>query len=161
MKFLLLLLPSLLIGFAINVSAQTGEIFGSLMDENNEPMTNAWVVFMKHGVHVDSVVTDFDGRYSVKPPGDGIYDLLLNYPGYQRKTITGVAVSSYKSIRVDGQLTTRDTTNTASWPRYNAHVPRRPPQRPLVEPEPALYKVRDVPKFNTPSRQRKSIFHRR
>ena len=81
----------LLVTFSISSFAQ--EILGTVTDNKKEPLVNATVIAKQGGVLKGSTVTDFDGKYSIKPLDPGYYDVTVTYVGYKPTTVTKVIVS--------------------------------------------------------------------
>jgi hypothetical protein len=96
LRYLLLVVLTGLVGA---VHAQ--EIAGTVLDEKKEPLISAAVQVYQGGILKGGVVTDFDGKYSVKPLEPGYYDVLVLYSGYDSMMVTGVVVAG-------GQRTTQN-----------------------------------------------------
>ncbi len=86
------------------VFAQTGEITGTVKDENGDGIPFATVVAEQNGSVVQGTSTDFDGNYTIKPLPPGKYDLKLTYIGYAEQQIQGVSVNSDKITILDAAL---------------------------------------------------------
>lgn len=72
-------------------SAQTA-LAGKVTDrDNGEPIIQCAILIFKNGIQVTTVVTDFDGNYSVQlDPGK--YDVEARYVGYNPQKVTGINV---------------------------------------------------------------------
>lgn len=91
-----------LAGFAGSSYAQ--EILGVVTDSRKDPIVNASVTVKQGGITKGGVITDFDGKYSVKPLDAGYYDVTVSYVGFQTKTISHVLVSPGEKTGVNVQL---------------------------------------------------------
>lgn len=91
LRYLLVLLFTSIAGSAL---AQVGEIYGTVTDEKGEPLVNASVQVTEGGIQKGGAVTDFDGKYSVKPLDPGNYQVRISYTGYKQSLITDVAITS-------------------------------------------------------------------
>ncbi len=87
---------------ALRLHAQ--EIMGTISDEKREPVMNASIMAYQGGTLKGSTVTDFDGKYVVKPLDTGIYYVLFTYPGYDSVLITDIPVKK-GSIIINAGLT--------------------------------------------------------
>lgn len=74
--------------------AQTGEIYGTVVDEKGEPMISASVQVTEGGIQKGGAVTDLDGKFSVKPLSPGEYQVRITFTGYKQTLIDGVNVVS-------------------------------------------------------------------
>lgn len=91
----------MLLGCANTVLAQNnGEIYGTVLDEKGLPFPGVIVKVTQGGIIKGGVVTEDDGKYSVKPLQPGNYD--VEYSSFSYKTIrkTGVVVSSGGDTKV-------------------------------------------------------------
>ena len=83
----------------------TSFIKGIVTDENNEPIINAIVTAAQDGKIKGGAVTDFDGKFVLKPLAGGSYTLEVNYIGYEksiiRQTPTGNYMNRIKMIPAD------------------------------------------------------------
>lgn len=84
--------------------AQTGEIYGTVLDEKKEPMIGAVVQVEQGGIVRGGSPTDVDGNYSIKPLQPGTYDVRISYAGYKVHLIHSVLVSPNTSSRVNDQM---------------------------------------------------------
>lgn len=66
-----------------NQTNDTFSISGVVVDENNEPVINAMVEATQNGITKNDAVTDFDGKFIIKPMQQGEYTLTVRYIGYQ------------------------------------------------------------------------------
>lgn len=83
----------LLVFIGLSGSAIAQEILGTVTDSKGEPLVNASVQFTSGGISKGGTITDFDGKYSMKPLDPGYYDVTVTYIGFQTKTIKQVIVS--------------------------------------------------------------------
>ena len=74
-------------------SAFAQGIAGTVLDDKKEPLINAVVQVYQGGILKGGVVTDFDGKYVVKPLDPGYYDVLALFAGFDSLKITRVLVS--------------------------------------------------------------------
>jgi hypothetical protein len=84
------LLLFVFIGLSGSVFAQ--EIAGTVLDEKKEPLINATVQVYQGGILKGGNVTDYDGKYLVKPLDAGNYNVLVSFTGYDSVMITKVVV---------------------------------------------------------------------
>ncbi len=68
------------------------EIAGTVLDEKKEPLINASVQVYKGGILQGGTITDYDGKFSVKPLEPGNYDLQVSYVSYDSVRFTDVIV---------------------------------------------------------------------
>ncbi len=97
--------------------AQVGEIAGTILDERKEPVIGAVIRVEQGGAVRGGAVTDFDGKYSVKPLQAGRYDVTISYTGMKPLRINGVIVSPSYTTLVDKTLessTTLDAVEVVS-----------------------------------------------
>jgi len=80
---------------------QTGEIYGTVLDEKKEPMIGAVVQVEQGGIVRGGAPTDIDGNYSIKPLQPGTYDVRISSTGYKVQLIHDVLVSPNASMRVN------------------------------------------------------------
>ncbi len=83
----------LLVFIGLSGSAFAQEILGIVTDSKNEPLVNASVSVRQGGILKGGSVTDYDGKYSVKPLEAGYYDVTVSFVGYKTTTVTKVIVS--------------------------------------------------------------------
>ncbi len=84
--------------------AQVGEIAGTILDDRNEPIIGAVIRVEQGGVAKGGAVTDFDGKYSVKPLQAGRYDVSISYIGMKPERVNGVIVSPSYTTLVDKKM---------------------------------------------------------
>lgn len=89
----------LLLVSAVVAKAQGGgEIRGKVVDKTTrEGIPFAVVTCSKGGVNAGGTTTDLDGNFTIKPLAAGIYNLKVQYTGYQPTEIQGVVVSENKT----------------------------------------------------------------
>jgi hypothetical protein len=68
-------------------------------------------------------VTDFDGRYSIKPLDTGRYDVATNIIGYKSDTTKNVLVTANSKIQVNFIL--KSTRVALEYPRNTGYPPRQ------------------------------------
>lgn len=90
MKTLYTLLLMMII--ALRSVAQTGEIAGTVLDEKKQPIIGAVIQLTRGGINKGGAVTDYDGKYLIKPLDPGSYTLVVNYIGYVKVTVNDIVV---------------------------------------------------------------------
>lgn len=93
----------LLMAFSSGSFAQ--EILGVVTDSKKEPLVNATVQVKQKGILKGSTVTDFDGKYSIKPLDSGVYDVSAMYLGYTTRTVSMVIVKPNEKTGLNFALT--------------------------------------------------------
>jgi len=87
-----------------SLTAQT--IQGTVTDEiSQEGLPFANVILEQNNVQKAGTTTDLDGNYILTGFDPGTYDVRVGYVGYQDKLISGITVSSSKTIPLDIQMT--------------------------------------------------------
>ncbi|HTM66494.1 MAG TPA: VIT domain-containing protein [Flavipsychrobacter sp.] len=72
----------------------TGELSGTVYDEQTEPIIGAIVQLFQQGVRRGGTATNIDGNYSIKPlPPAANYELQIRYAGYKPVTIRNVLIA--------------------------------------------------------------------
>lgn len=94
-KRLILIFHAILLTSVIT-EAQTA-LSGTVSDKDNgEPIIQCAIIIYKNGIQVTTLVTDFDGNYSVQlDPGK--YDIEAKYVGYSSQRVTGINVLGGKA----------------------------------------------------------------
>jgi len=102
LRYLLVLLFVVISGRA---SAQYGEIVGTIIDENKEPVIGAIVKISSNGQDRGGTATNENGEYIVNalPVGSG-YEVTVSLISYRTSKTTGVVVQNGGSTRVNVQL---------------------------------------------------------
>jgi carboxypeptidase family protein len=97
------------------------EIAGKILDDKKEPLPSAGVLAFRGSVLKGSVVTDYDGDYSIKLPEPGYYREVVFYSGFDSVTIHDIIVSP-------GQRTTQNfiLTKSVSQPKNIVKQYRKP-----------------------------------
>jgi len=92
-KFCMLILYSMFL--CIQVNAQTGNksISGTVLDNNNEPVIGATVVFK--GTQI-ATMTDLDGKFQLNVPSKGT--LVITYMGYDTKEVEITESNVYQIV---------------------------------------------------------------
>lgn len=91
------------------VYAQSGEITGTVTDENGEGVPFANVAAKQGGSIIAGTTTDFDGNYTIKPLDPGKYDIHVTFIGYAEQVTQGVQVNSDKITSLDASLKPEET----------------------------------------------------
>ncbi len=97
----------LFLSFTISgVFAQSGTLKGKILDKdnNNEPIPFANISILQNGKVITGGMTDFDGKYTIKPIPAGVYDVKASYVGYQAKMIKGLRITAGKITFQDFKL---------------------------------------------------------
>ena len=80
------------------VSAQTGSIKGLVFDKQSEsPLEGATIELLNAG-EATGVVTDFDGRFTLKDVPVGRHAIRISYIGFETYTLPNISVSSGKDV---------------------------------------------------------------
>ena len=89
--------------FAVQLTAQSGKIVGSITDgDYNEPMAFANVLVKNT---TTGTTSDFDGKYQLEI-SEGIYTIIFSYIGYQSIEISDVNIGPDSEVIVDVTLKT-------------------------------------------------------
>ncbi len=94
----------LLVFIGLSGSAIAQEILGVVTDNKKEPLVNASVQVKQGGILKGGTVTDFDGKYSIKPLDPGYYEVSVSYIGYKESIQTKVIVSPGGKTGLNFQL---------------------------------------------------------
>lgn len=101
-QFLIIVMTWMLI---MNVSAQSGEIYGSIIDEETkENASFANIGVYSNEVLIMSTSADENGFYTIKPIQVGIYTLKVSYAGYKLNVFTDVIVKEDAQTRKNLEL---------------------------------------------------------
>ena len=112
------------------VMAQTPGISGTLTDERGNPIVSGSVTVIQGGINRGGAITDFDGKYVVKPLDPGRYDVKFSSQGVEQ-TVAGVVVGTVGEATVNLRLvTTRDLVKGGVTVRAT-----RKYQPPLIDPK--------------------------
>jgi hypothetical protein len=88
-----------------SMHSESGALKGTLTDaETAEALPFVNIVLLEDGKQITGSSTDFDGKYTIKPLPDGIYDVLISYVGYNAKKIEGVMINKNKITFLDIEL---------------------------------------------------------
>jgi len=79
----------------------TGIFQGRVLDEHKEPVINATVQVYRNGVLMGEAVTDYDGKFSIKPLENGIYDAVIKFLGYDSVSIKDIRIIDSPSQSTD------------------------------------------------------------
>lgn len=80
------------------------ELRGAIVDERNEPLINAIVQVLQHGVLKGGAVANYDGLYVIKDLESGFYDIVVQYMGYDSIKLTGIKISTKEIKQQNFQL---------------------------------------------------------
>lgn len=103
LRFLIVLVITAVSGQAF-AQGNTGAIEGTVIDHNNEPVINAVVQALEGGIAKGTAITDFDGKFIIKPLSPGRYDVSVKIIGFKEFKTTGVIVSTDKTTEVKSKL---------------------------------------------------------
>lgn len=85
------------------IQAQTGKIYGYIIDKNNnDPLIGATVLITQTG---SGTVSDIDGSYDLNLQ-KGTYTFEVSYAGYQTEKVTDFEIKGGETIKLDFQLST-------------------------------------------------------
>src|SRR5689334_15569327 len=92
-------------GTAVWAQSTAGTIVGTVHDSQSAVIHRARVTASNpaNGSEI-KVVTDDSGSYTLYPVPPGLYQVEIEAPGFQTKTISGVRVDLDSRVRVDAQL---------------------------------------------------------
>ncbi len=96
--FFLFLLTSL-VSFA-----QSGEVFGVVMNSEKDSIGAAFVSLVKEGIPLDATYSEFDGTYSIVGITAGSYDVNVESVGYQSQIIKNVIVGTNQKVELNFTL---------------------------------------------------------
>ncbi|MEX0812372.1 MAG: TonB-dependent receptor [Chitinophagales bacterium] len=99
----------LLAVISISAYAQSGEIYGQVLDENNEGIPFANVRVEQSGDLITGGSTDFEGFFTIKPLNPGKYDVRITYIGYATYLNEGVVVQSDKVTELNLKMKPQET----------------------------------------------------
>lgn len=94
MKRIVLSLLMAVIG--VSAYAQSGEIYGQILDERKEGIPFANIAVEQEGDLISGGSTDFDGFFTIKPLTPGRYDVRVTHLGHATYLETGVVVQADK-----------------------------------------------------------------
>jgi len=89
---------------AFKIKAQTGEIYGTIINSDKDSIGAAFVSLFKEGNQIDAVYSDFDGAYFFSGIDPGSYDVTIESLGFQSKTIQGVLVGTNQKVELNFTL---------------------------------------------------------
>jgi len=91
--------------FTIGAIAQSGSLKGKILDkENGEPIPFANISLLQSGKVITGGMTDFDGKFNIKPVAAGVYDVKASYVGYKSLQISGLRITAGKITFQDFKL---------------------------------------------------------
>ena len=91
--------------FTLGAIAQSGSLKGKILDkENGEPIPFANISLLQSGKVITGGMTDFDGKFNIKPIAAGVYDVKASYVGYKSLQISGLRVTAGKITFQDFKL---------------------------------------------------------
>ena len=86
---------------AFSQTSLTGKVTDS---DNGEPIIQCGLLIYKNGIQVTTIVTDFDGNYSVQLD-PGRYEVEARYVGYKSQRTTGINVLGGKANTLNIKIT--------------------------------------------------------
>ena len=102
------------------INSGIGSIKGTLTaEESDESLPFVNVVVSQNGQMVTGGVTDFDGRYNIKPLQAGYYDVSVKSVGFKSKVINSVQVSKNKLTFLDIALESDVTLDEVEIVQYS------------------------------------------
>lgn len=85
------------------LSAQGGEIKGTIIDQvSGEPLVGAEVYHLESGA---SVMTDFDGNFSIRGVEPGRNSLSVSYVSYEKRELKSIKVEPGNQVDLNIKLT--------------------------------------------------------
>lgn len=104
-KIYSLLLAIMITSSAAYAQVGSGSLKGTLTDMNSgEPLPFVNIIVEQNGNQISGGVTDFDGKFYIKPLTPGNYDLKVSSVGYKSKIIAGIQVNGSKITFQDVKL---------------------------------------------------------
>jgi len=100
---------AVLMGVSICISAQSGAIYGKVVDEFGDPAPLASIKLI-NGAHVSGTTSDLEGLFKIKPIAAGTYTVEVSFIGYKTINIAGVNVSNNKITFLEDIVLTSDIT---------------------------------------------------
>jgi len=90
-----------------------GKLKGNVTDKKTgEAIVGAQVTLRMSGTRKGGAPTDVDGNYTISPIDPGTYDLDVFFLGYDKKTITGLQITSGRTLTLDVQLAIPEAGNS-------------------------------------------------
>lgn len=87
-----------------------GKLKGNVTDKKTgEAIVGAQVTLKQTGSRKGGAATDVDGNYTISPIDPGTYDVEIFFLGYDKKEITGIAITSGRTLTLDVQLSVPET----------------------------------------------------
>ncbi len=86
------------------VVTKGGEVRGLVSDNKGEAILGASVRISWNGGTVAGTTTDFDGKYKVKLPEPGTFDIDITYSGFDTFSLRDIRISSFDTIVVNCKL---------------------------------------------------------
>lgn len=103
LRKLYVVLAILLAGVTSSFAQSGGAINGKVIDKaTREGIPFAVVTVSLNGVTAGGAQTDLDGAFTIKPLSAGVYNVKVQYTGYQPVEIKGVIVSDLKTTYLSG-----------------------------------------------------------
>ena len=90
--------------WTFKIKAQTGEIYGTIINSDGDSIGAAFVSLFKEGNQIDAVYSDFNGAYFLSGVNPGSYDVSVESLGLQTKTIQGVLVGTNQKVELNFTL---------------------------------------------------------
>lgn len=87
-----------------NITAQLGEIKGTVKDKTNGETMPGVTVYIETGGNMQGTATDIDGQFTIKPVKTGKHTVFFSSMGYKKKKVVDVIVSSDKITFVNTDL---------------------------------------------------------
>ncbi|MCD6010586.1 MAG: Carboxypeptidase regulatory-like domain [Flavipsychrobacter sp.] len=76
----------------LNFTGYGQGIKGQVVNKKKDPLINADVIVYQNGVLKGKTITDYDGKYTIKPLDTGCYNILVSYIGCDTGKTTGILV---------------------------------------------------------------------
>lgn len=96
------LLVAMLLILSGQVYAQSNDIQGKVIDQKTgEPLVGVEVFHLESG---ETVMTDFDGNFSIRGVDPGKNSLSVSYVSYEKKELTSIDVKSGNHVNLNIKL---------------------------------------------------------
>jgi Carboxypeptidase regulatory-like domain/TonB-dependent Receptor Plug Domain len=75
-------------------SSYAQSIYGRILDDKKQPAINVTVRAISGGIVKGGAVSDYDGKYEIKPLEGGLYDLIVTSIEFDSITLTGISLAN-------------------------------------------------------------------
>jgi hypothetical protein len=99
----------------LNGQSTFGSVVGTVRDPTGAVVGSAQITIVNQGTTASrSIVTDSNGSYVVVNLEPGTYQIVIEAPGFQKATYPDLVLQARQTVRVDGNLTLANQTQTVS-----------------------------------------------